>query len=82
MTRQVSIPTSATKVSDLVSQDYCKWLQVQAPSTNSGNILYGDLASQPMFIAPGDSQLLPISSLKDLYIRGTSGDLVNLFFQG
>ena len=54
---------------------------LQAPAANSADINWGDTNTQPAFLPPGESVLLPIRNAKDIFLVGTSGDtLVVILF--
>jgi len=66
-----------------ISLTSCIGVQLEAPGTNTGDILYGTEAAQPMSLGTGEkTDILPVKSLGDLYLVGNGSDTVSvLVFQ-
>jgi len=78
----VDVPTTPTNVYTLLDGPEKRsqfGIALQAPSTNAAVVNFGSKGAQPGFIPAGSSsEVMPIHSLKDLYLVGTSGDSVIL----
>ena len=74
------MPTSATNVPTLVGQALlqCSAVGLQAPEANANIIYFGDKNSQPFELRPEANAFLPVNNLRDIYIRGSSGDDVSI----
>lgn len=59
----------------------CFEILLQAPESNSGNLLFGTKGNVNHFIAPGLSANPAVQNLKDLYVRGLTGEklIVSVF---
>jgi len=76
--RTVAVPTTPTSIYELLDGPETRTqfgIALQAPSTNAAVVNFGNAGRQPGFVPAGSSSdVLPIHSLKDLYLVGTSGD--------
>jgi len=81
LAKQYAAPTTATSLATLCGGDlkYSKGIALQAPQANAANLYFGTQFKQPIFVNPGGSTaVMPISSLSDIYVLGTSGDFINV----
>ena len=76
--KTVAAPVTPTSAYELLGGPETRTqfgIALQAPSTNAAVVNFGTKSRQPGFIPAGSSSdVLPIHSLKDLYLVGTSGD--------
>lgn len=69
-----SIPT-------LIGQDLTQASSVglQAPKKNQKVVLFGDKSEQPFELHPQGSAILPVNSVRDIYIKATkTGDRISI----
>jgi len=74
------VPTSAANVPTIIGQgaDQVGTIGLQAPAANAATIFFGTKDEQPFELRPGANALLPITSGRDLYLYGTSGDKISI----
>lgn len=75
-----AVPTTPKSIPDLIGQSLTQasGLGLQAPEANANNIFLGDKNVQTIELRPQANAFLPINSIRDVYIVGTSGDLINV----
>jgi len=75
-----SVPTTATALPGVLGNVMLQTSAVglQAPKANVNTIFFGDKNQQPFELRPEANALLPINSIKDVYIKGTSGDKISI----
>lgn len=78
LARTIAVPTTPSNLYTLLGLAHCdRGVALQTPSTNAAPVYFGDQGQQPAFIPAGSSSdVLPVNSLSDLYILGTSGDSI------
>lgn len=54
----------------------CFEVLLQAPSTNTADILFGTKGNVNHFLSPGISANPALQNMKDLYVKGTTGDSI------
>lgn len=75
---QVSVTSTATSIYALTGRELCQGVLLQAPSTNSGLVYYGGASAVVMEIDGGGSAGLDVTNTKDIYIKGTTPDKLNI----
>lgn len=75
-----NVPTTPTAIPTLIGQSLtqCSALGLQAPEANVDTIFFGDKNTQPFELRPEANAILPINSVKDVYVYGTSGDKISI----
>jgi hypothetical protein len=56
--------------------EHCQAIILQAPSGNAADVNVGDEKNQAGFVSAGNSLPLPVKSLNEVHVSGTSGDSV------
>lgn len=59
------------------SDEHCRSITLHNPSGNSV-VNWGDASTQIMPLAAGEMISIPVTSLKNLYIKGTNTDVINV----
>jgi len=74
------VPTTPTNLPTVLGNVITQGSAVglQAPEANANTIYFGDKNAQPFELRPEANALLPINSIKDVYIRGTLGDRISV----
>lgn len=74
------VPTAATNLPTVLGNVITQGSGVglQAPEANVNTIFFGDKNAQPFELRPEANAILPINSIKDVYIKGTSGDRISI----
>ena len=79
---KASLPSNdAIRLSTLLGLDFQNGrfeALVQGPSTNSGTLYIGDSSQQVIEIVAGGAVGFNAIQLQDMYVKGTTGDVVNL----
>lgn len=82
--RTITVTTTPTSLLDLLdiptTQRSSAYLILEAPSTNTADILYGDQGNQIITLAStGEkSPLLPVNSLNNLYVVAASSQTLHI----
>jgi len=76
--KEVTLDGSSKSVAVLTGapHTYCSEILIQAPKTNTADIYFGSLGYEKAFVVPGGSAGLGISSINNMYIKGTATDKV------
>ena len=78
--KSVDVPTSPTSLSNLLNKDmrHTSLIGLQAPSANVEAVFFGDRNEQPFELRPKANASLPITSFKEVFIKGASGDKLSI----
>lgn len=78
--KSIDIPTTATSLSTLLEKlpRHTKIVGLQAPEANAQTIFFGDKDSQPLELRPKASGALPVTSFREIFVLGTSGDKLSV----
>ena len=74
------VPTVSTSIPDIIgaSAGQVTAVGLQAPESNSNTIFFGNKSEQPFELRPSANALLPVNSVKDLFLYGSSGDRISI----
>lgn len=79
----IDLPVEPKRLDDLLQERSkgCFEILLQAPESNAGNLLFGTKGNVNHFLAPGLSANPAVQNLKDLYVRGLTGEklIVSVF---
>ena len=72
------IPTVSTSIPDIIGSaiSQVSGVGLQAPEANAQTIYFGDRSEQPFELRPKANAMLPVNSIKDVHLKGTSGDFI------
>jgi hypothetical protein len=74
------VPTTATSLFNLMGgNDLCRSIAICAPTDNTNNLNYGATQNVPAEIVPGGYVALPHRNLRDIFVKGESGDSLVIF---
>jgi hypothetical protein len=76
----VPVPTTPTSLSTLVDKlpRHTKTIGLQAPAANAQTVFFGDKVVQTLELRPRASGSLPVTSFKEVFVVGTSGDFLSV----
>lgn len=78
--KQIDVPTTPKNLVQLLDEviKTAGSIGLQAPEANTNIVYFGDLTSQPIELRPKANAHIPVSSLKAVYVKGTSGDKITI----
>lgn len=78
--KQVAVTTAPASLGSLLDKQirHTGSIGLQAPEGNVDIIYFGDKNEQPFELRPEANALLPVTSFKEVYVRGTPPDLLSV----
>lgn len=76
-----TVPVTATPLTEVLGSGIltqASAVGLQAPTANTSTIFFGDKNSQPFELRPEANALLPINSIKNVYVKGTAPDKISI----
>jgi hypothetical protein len=58
------------------SPRHTRFIGLQAPTTNTQTVFFGDHKIQPFELRPKANAIIPVASFRELFLVGTPGDKV------
>lgn len=65
--------TLSTTPTPIGSSLACKEVTIQAPASNTQNVLLGDATTQPLVLLPGDILVIPVSNRSLVFVKAAAG---------
>lgn len=78
--KSIDVPTTPKSIASLLGKlpRHTKTVGLQAPEANVETVFFGDKDNQPLELRPKASGNLPVTSFKEIFVVGTSGDKLSI----